>query len=116
MKNPTRLYACGHTFCLDCIETTVCQICDKKIVVKQKDLIAIGMINELKVKCLNQGCPFNGSYEEYLHDHGKNCKLKDGMDNWMLKMQALMQDFSTCKMKETKENDLEAKSNGLTLS
>ena len=59
----------------------------------------------MKVRCLNSGCPFNGTYEEYINDHGKNCKLKDGMDNWMSKMQALMADFGTCKMKQTLSNE-----------
>lgn len=45
MKEPTRLYDCGHTFCNDCIPLNKCPECLMKNIVKHKNLIAIGMIN-----------------------------------------------------------------------
>jgi hypothetical protein len=34
----------------------------------------------MAVRCLNSGCPFKGSYEEYKKFHQSQCKLNKGLD------------------------------------
>ena len=44
----------------------------------QKDLIGEGLVDELVVRCLNDGCPFRGTFEDYKKYHKDSCNLKVG--------------------------------------
>jgi hypothetical protein len=57
-------------------------------------LIGIALINEMIVRCLNDGCPYRGTFEEYKNYHGKDCKLKQGLDNWLKEMQGTLNENS----------------------
>jgi hypothetical protein len=38
----------------------------------------------MPVRCLNNGCPWRGSLEEYNNFHQDGCKLKEhGIDEWL---------------------------------
>ena len=91
MKNPQRIHPCGHTFCSICVPLKgKCLTCEKKITVVQKDLVGEGLINEMQVRCLNQGCPYKGTFEEYKKYHQKQCKLDNGLEEWIKSMQGTL--------------------------
>lgn len=81
MKNPLRLHPCAHTFCQKCSPTSgKCPKCSTRIGVVQKDLIGEGLVNELMVRCLNEGCPYKDTFEDYKKYHLGSCKLKVGLE------------------------------------
>jgi hypothetical protein len=45
----------------------------------------------MTVRCLNPGCPFKGSFEEYNKFHQASCKLKDGLDEWLKSLENVIQ-------------------------
>ena len=64
MRNPMRLHPCAHTLCQGCIpKKGKCPVCNANFRVSQKDLIGEAMINEMTVRCLNNDCPFKGTYD-----------------------------------------------------
>ena len=84
MKSPLRLHPCAHTFCKKCSPSNrKCPQCMSKVTVIQKDLTGEGLVNELTVRCLNDGCPYRGSFEEYKKFHQNSCTLKTGLDEWL---------------------------------
>lgn len=65
MLQPIRIHPCGHTFCHGCVhdaDVKQCLLCLEKIRAKQKDILATRLIGELTVRCLNNGCPWKGSF------------------------------------------------------
>jgi hypothetical protein len=79
MKSPLRLHPCAHTFCEKCSPVKGnCPLCNLKVRVVQKDLIGEGLVDELVVRCLNDGCPFRGTFEDYKKYHKDSCNLKVG--------------------------------------
>lgn len=48
------------------------------------------------VKCLNEGCPYKGSYEEYKKFHQKSCKLqKGGLEEWLKNLKGTIEETNT---------------------
>ena len=91
---PTRIHPCGHTFCFSCVEADNvkrCSVCTVAIVLKQPDLMAANLLLDMKVRCLNEGCPWKGNFDEFSQFHNKNCKLKNGgINGWLNKMQEVL--------------------------
>lgn len=95
MKDPMRLHPCGHTFCNKCApEKGNCLECKKKVKAVQRDLVGQSLVNEFEVRCLNEGCPFKGTFEDYKKYHSGTCKLKVGLDNWLKDMKSTLQEHA----------------------
>lgn len=95
MSTPTRLHPCAHTFCLKCApKAGKCPSCHKNIVEAQTDLIGLSLVNEMTVRCLNDGCPFKASFEEYKKFHQNSCKLEKGLEDWLRKIKGTLEDNS----------------------
>lgn len=63
MKDPMRVHPCGHTFCNKCAPSKGnCPSCSHKVKIVQRDLVGQGLVNEFEVRCLNEGCPFKGTF------------------------------------------------------
>lgn len=91
MRNPIRLHPCAHTLCSLCAPSKgKCPQCEGKIVAAQKDLVGEGLVNEMTVRCLNEGCPYKGTYEEYKKYHQNQCTLAKGFDEWLKSMQGTL--------------------------
>lgn len=81
---PVRL-SCTHCFCKGCIDTWTinkknCPDCRKKVNKNQiaPDLIATSLVNDIKVKCRDHNCIWEGRLED-LSSH--LCKLADSASN-----------------------------------
>ena len=80
-NNPIRIKECGHTFCKSCIKKWAkynknCPLCRKVFILKniKRDNIAYNIINDLKVFCNNDSCPWKGKLSN-LKKHLKNCNM-----------------------------------------
>ena len=77
---PTRI-SCGHTFCKTCLEKWekksregLCPLCRTKYIKRYtgKDLIALSIINDAMITCINSGCPWKGKLSD-LDNHIQTC-------------------------------------------
>jgi DNA-directed RNA polymerase subunit N (RpoN/RPB10) len=108
MKNPFRLHPCAHTFCQKCLPTVKkCPKCQGKVTSIQKDLTGLALVNEMPVRCLNEGCPYSDNFDNYKRSHMKNCRLKSGLDDWLKNMKSTLDDHSNnpYKRKYSSENE-----------
>ena len=78
---------CGHSVCMSCMKTDidaqmqrnsqcVCSICSKPFVAREllTNFIVLGMISKIKIKCLNEGCTWEGQHDEK-EEHHKRCEF-----------------------------------------
>ena len=81
-----------------------------KVSAIQKDLTGEKLVNELTVKCLNSGCPFRDTFENYKNFHKGKCQLEVGLDQWLKGMQSSLNEHAVNKHRhryssEGEEND-----------
>lgn len=79
-----RLFPCGHTYCKRCLKgERRCIIpfpqCGKYYMALQPDITATNLIDDLEVRCLNDGCPWYGTLDQFKKKHSKECVIKDGL-------------------------------------
>lgn len=78
---------CGHSICKSCMKRNMdvqiqkqpqytCSICQQPYEARelQTNLIVLGMISKIKIKCLNEGCTWEGQHDEK-EEHHKKCEF-----------------------------------------
>ena len=78
---------CGHSVCTSCMKRDIdvqmqrrsqctCSICAKPFVASEllNNFIVLGMISKIKIKCVNEGCTWEGRHDEK-EVHHKTCEF-----------------------------------------
>lgn len=67
-----------------------CPQCNKRLIVsqQQRDILAGRLVDELQVECVNNGCPWKGTYLDYKF-HIDKCELKAGVEGFLARMNSL---------------------------
>ena len=78
---PIELNECGHTFCEYCINQSIeksgnfCPLCKTKPITKRISKTLLRFLNQVKIKCPNNGCNITPEYSDYL-SHLEKCSYR----------------------------------------
>lgn len=104
------IFKSSHTFCLECIDqwlvsNPTCPLCKVKVNKKQasKDLLAYSIINDIRVSCINKGCPAKFKLDE-IQFHIKVCQFDEKILTENLKKK-LLQSQQKEKLNESDEGN-----------
>ncbi|XP_070582235.1 TNF receptor-associated factor 2-like [Ptychodera flava] len=91
LKDPVQTKQCGHRYCRKCLENGIerdgnaeCKACvdenihDSLLTLDQvyKDRAILREMSVVKVRCVNEGCDWKGTFKQYDEEHFLTCPMK----------------------------------------
>ncbi|XP_070582234.1 TNF receptor-associated factor 2-like [Ptychodera flava] len=93
LKDPVQTKQCGHRYCRECLEFRIkgsirnaeCKACADENISNSilsldqiyNDRAILREMSDVKVRCVNEGCNWRGTYKEYDKEHFLTCPMEE---------------------------------------